>query len=135
VTGSSAPTTTSSGPPKPVLKLITTGAQPVINSRILLIKTTCGDASCLVTANAELKLPGSRHTWQLKGTAATIAAGEKGAVQIPVPSSLRRAVRAYLKRHPHYRPKLTVQVALILNGHVTQTATETLSVWTLPGFR
>jgi hypothetical protein len=115
--------------------VITAGAQPLINAHDLQIKTACGGVSCLVTASVTLTLPNGHGTWHLQGTATTIAAGRKGAVLVPVPASLRRAVRAYLRHHPHYRPKITVTVSVLSGGYVTQTVTETLPVWTLRGFR
>jgi PKD domain len=128
-------TTTTSATPPPALELLTKAPQPLINTRALTLKVTCGDAPCSIAATGWVKLPGQRKTWRLAGPSGTIAENTTGKALLMVPRKLRHAVRVYLRHHLHIQVQLHLQVVLSVNGQPSQSVSSTLPIWTYPGFR
>jgi hypothetical protein len=128
-------TTTTSATPPPALELLTKAPQPLINTRALTLKVTCGDAPCSIAATGWVKLPGQHKTWRLAGPSGTIAENTTGKALLMVPRKLRHAVRVYLRHHLHIQVQLHLQVVLSVNGQPSQSVSSTLPIWTYPGFR
>ena len=134
-TASTTPTTSNPAPALPVLSLLTKAPQPLINTRALTLEATCGPAVCTAFPSGSVELPGSHKIWRLSGATDAIPANALGALRLSVPARLRHAVRSYLRRHPHGKIELRLTVALMVDGHVSQSLHETLPIWTYPGFR
>ncbi|HUB37135.1 MAG TPA: PKD domain-containing protein, partial [Solirubrobacteraceae bacterium] len=134
VTPTSTPA--SSPAPSPILELLTKAPQPLINTRALTIKVTCGDAPCSAAATAWVELPGQHktRTWRLAGPSGTVAEDTTGQVRLMVPHRLRHAVRLYLRHHPRYQVQLHLTVVLDADGQPSQSVSATLPIWTYPGF-
>jgi hypothetical protein len=58
-----------------------------------------------------------------------------GRLKLTASYALRQAVRRYLLRHPHYHVRIKLKVSLMVDGHASQTVSESLPIWTYTGFR
>jgi hypothetical protein len=130
-----ASTQPSSTSGSPVLQVLTKAPQPLINTHHLTVKATCGPATCTAVASGWVRLPGSYRVWRLRGSAAVVAANGFGTLRLPVPASLRHAVRGYLLGHPHYKVEIQLTVTLMVDGHASRSLNVELPIWTYPGFR
>lgn len=132
-------TTTASSPassgPAPALSVLSKEAQPLINSHALSLGATCGPAACTASASGWVKLPGRHKILRLMPFTGPIPADGFGVLHLDVPRHVRRAVRHYLLRHPHYRVELHLTVATTVDGHASHTESLALPIWTYPGFR
>jgi hypothetical protein len=136
----SAQTSASSAPehqrvPVPHLTVYTHGGQGVINSHGLKVKAGCGDVTCTVHVAAIVAVPGLRGLRTLVGASTAIPASRVGQISVPVPAGLRRRIRDYLLRHRNIRGEVHLAVTDVGASGATETVTETLPVWTLPGLR
>ncbi len=131
----SPPTQTDPAPPQPVLDVLTDVAQPLINSHALSFEATCGQAACTASVSGWVQLPGHRKKLRLVSFTGAIPANGSGVVRLDVPRHLRRAVRHYLLRHPHFDAKLHLTVVTMVGGHASHTESLALPIWTYPGFR
>ncbi len=120
--------------PAPKLRLLANGALGLINAHALDAWVTCGAAPCTVSAEAWVKLPNRSRALRIVGGTSALAANGSGAVKLLIPRHLRRMVRRYLVKHPHYHVK--IEVALTTgSGQSAQTVHTTIPIWTFPGFR
>jgi hypothetical protein len=92
-------------------------------------------AACSLAGRASIRLPGWRHALRLVSTTLAIAAGKTGNLVLLVPTHVRRAVRSYLRHHPRYKASIDLSVTPTSGGHVSQTVSAALPIWTYPHFR
>ncbi len=118
----------------PYAKLLNKAPPALINSRRLRARVKCAIGPCRLSALASVTLP-DRPTMLLGADSELIKGGHVGSLSLRVPPSLRHVVRTYLRRHPHYRPQIELELSVMDGTNVIETARETLPIWTYPHFR
>jgi Bacterial Ig-like domain (group 3) len=144
VPASEAPSSsTQPGPPaQPALLLLSDVAQPLINTRAIGLRVTCGNVSCVVRGEAWVKLPGMRHALWLSAGTSSAAPNRGSTVRLLVPRNVRGLVRRYMLHHRSYKPQIKLTLTVMGAspdagaGAVPLASREyTLGIWTYPGLR
>ena len=128
--------------PQPSLLLLSNVSQPLINTRAVGLRVTCGNASCTVKGEAWVRLPGVSHPlWLVTGTS-PVAPNRGSTVTLTVPSGVRKLIRHYMVHHRAFKPQIKLTLTVMApnpsgTGAVVPVATKeyTLGVWTYAGLR
>ncbi len=133
--------------PPPALELLNDVAQPLINTRAIHARVTCGAASCTVRAEAWVRLPGMGQALQLSAGTSLVPAHGMNIVTLGVPGRVRGLVRRYLVRHRAYKVQIELTLTLMTPNASASSATATttaaaltrkqysLGIWTYRGLR
>ncbi|HEX4483983.1 MAG TPA: hypothetical protein VH081_09355 [Solirubrobacteraceae bacterium] len=117
------------------LTLLTHRAQGVINSHALTIAAGCGAVGCTLKATGVLHVPGLGRMPKLRSAATPVSAASMGHASLAVPKALRWRLRHYLLHHRAAKAQITIIVTGTFDGGSSETTTETLPIWVLPGLR